>query len=115
MERTIFTGALVLLSSVTAGAQAPPQAPRPPEGDACHVYVVDMEKAEKVVKEYFEKRDPRAAPPGGADAGETVFPEFYAKVGEEELTTMSYPFPGGKLFVTASVFYTDESMRGESM
>jgi hypothetical protein len=111
IKQTILTGLLMLLSTGVAAAQAQAQA----QGDACHVYVVDLEKAEKVVKQYFDNGDPKAAPPRGADAGETVFPEFYTKVGEEELTTKGYPFPGSKLFITASVFYTDESMRAESM
>jgi len=108
MRRTILTGLLLLLSTGVAAAQTQTQ------GDACHVYVVDLEKAERVVKGFLEKRDPRAVPPSGADAGETVFPEFYTKVGEEELTTKGYPFPGSKLFITASVFYTDESMRSSN-
>ena len=31
-------------------------------------------------------------------------------MGEEELTTKSYRFPGARLMITASVYYTDESM-----
>jgi hypothetical protein len=31
-------------------------------------------------------------------------------MGEEELTTKSYRFPGTRLMITASVYYTDESM-----
>ena len=115
MKRIILTGLLVLLSASAAAAQAQPPARTRPTGDACHVYVVDLEKAEKYVREYLAKGDPKAPPKGGAEAGETVFSEFYTKIGEEETTTRAYPFPGSKLFVTASVFYTDESMRGESM
>jgi hypothetical protein len=42
--------------------------------------------------------------------GQTVFPEFKPAVGEEELTTKTYRFPGNNLMITASVYYTDESM-----
>lgn len=42
--------------------------------------------------------------------GQTLFPEFYPIIGEERLTTKHYPFPGSKLVITASVYYTDESM-----
>ncbi|MGH9914708.1 MAG: hypothetical protein ACRD63_05405, partial [Pyrinomonadaceae bacterium] len=31
-------------------------------------------------------------------------------IGEEELITKNYPFPGSKFIITASVFYTDEFM-----
>jgi hypothetical protein len=116
MKRTILTGLLVLLSSVAAAAQAQqPQAKTQPTGDACHVYVVDVKKAEKFVAEYFEKGDRMAPPKTAAEAGEVVFPEFFTKVGEEEVTTKSYRFPGSKLFILARVFYTDESIPGESM
>jgi hypothetical protein len=114
MQRTILTGLLVLLTSVAA-AQAQTQPQAQPTGDACHVYVVDVKKAEKAVEEYFSRRDQKAPPPRGAEAGEVVFPEFYTKVGEEEVTTKSYRVPGSKLFIMARVFYTDESMPAESM
>lgn len=64
--------------------------------DVCHVYVIDVAKA---------KQDERAL-----GAGQTIFPEFNPVIGEEELTIKRYPFPGSKLVITASVFYTDESM-----
>jgi hypothetical protein len=116
MKRTIFTGLLVLLTSAAAAAQAKPQAQ--PTGDACHVYVVDVKKAEKFFEEYSEKGGRTALPQTAAEAaraGEVVFPEFYTTVGEEDLTTKTYPFPGSKLFIIARVFYTDESMPAESM
>ncbi len=115
MKRTILTTLLTLLSSVAAAAQTQPPPQTQPTGDACHVYVVDVKKAEQFIEEYVEKRNPKAAPPSARDAGETVFPEFYTKIGEEEVTTKSYRFPGSKLFILARVFYTDESMPAESM
>ena len=101
---------LVLLSGIAA-AQA--------RGDLCHVYVVDREKALKANEEYRDTGDPEKDARAML-AAQTVFPEFRTTVGEEELTVKSYPFPGSKLFITASVFYTDESMAsqrevGESM
>jgi hypothetical protein len=77
--------------------------------DVCHVYVVDVAKS---------KRALRAAEGTTSDealrkilsAGQTIFPQFLPAIGEEELTTKHYPFPGSKLVITASVFYTDESM-----
>lgn len=60
--------------------------------DACHVYVVDVELARK------------------GSGGDKTFPEFYPVMGEEELTTKTYPLPGSSFIITASVYYTDESM-----
>jgi hypothetical protein len=96
--------AWIVLFAVVAIAQA--------EGDVCHVYLVDREKGLKAFDEYRNtgnpKKDARAML-----AAQTLFPEFKTTVGEEELTTKSYPFPGSKLFITASVFYTDESMASQ--
>ena len=39
-----------------------------------------------------------------------MFPEFQPTIGEEELTTKTYKFPGSSLIISASVYYTDESM-----
>lgn len=73
-------------------------------GDTCHVYVIDSEKARKAWDA-----------PGPTDEkavaeAVTTFPEFRTVAGEEELTTKTYRFPRGRLFITASVFYTDEMM-----
>lgn len=38
---------------------------------------------------------------------------FTTVIAEEELTTRAFRLPGTKLFVVASVFYTDESMASE--
>jgi len=77
--------------------------------DACHVYVVDIAKSNRLYR--------TLAPTGGDAADEkilsgaqTIFPEFRPVIGEEELTTKHYSFPGRKFVITASVFYTDESM-----
>jgi hypothetical protein len=94
---------LVLCSGV-AVAQA--------QGDVCHVYVVDREKALKANEKYRDTGDPEKDARAML-AAQTVFPEFRTTVGEEELTVKSYPFPGSKLFITASVFYTDESMASQ--
>ena len=49
------------------------------------------------------------------EAGTTIVGTFSTKVGEEELTTKTYRLPGSRLIVTASVFYTDESMPRDSI
>lgn len=89
---------LVLVSAVAGIAQN--------RGDACHVYVVDVEKAKRAL----DMDGGGTAREKAFAAAQTVFPEFFPKVGEEETTVKTYPFPGGSLFITASVFYTDESM-----
>jgi hypothetical protein len=84
------------------------------KGDACHVYLVDVKAAEKA----YASLSPTASEEAQAKALSSVMKilgEFTTVVGEEELTTKSYPFPESKLVVTASVFYTDESMPGDSM
>jgi len=75
------------------------------QGDVCHVFVVDSVLAERF-REASEKEQARLA-----KAAETDFPEFRPVIGEEELTTRTYRFPRSKLIITASVFYTDESLR----
>jgi hypothetical protein len=83
--------------------------------DKCHVYVIDVE----ATKRFREKTDLDAfmakskqeqeAIIKASGAGKT-YEEFAPKLGEEELTTRTFPFPKGKHIITASVFYTDESM-----
>ncbi|HJQ30566.1 MAG TPA: hypothetical protein VJ866_00225 [Pyrinomonadaceae bacterium] len=92
----------------TATADGTPSA-QAQAGDLCHVYLVDVEKARKALEEYRDTDDAARDTKAIADA-QVVFPEFRTVVGEEQLTTKSYPFPGARLFITASVFYTDESM-----
>ena len=77
--------------------------------DVCHVYVVDIAKAQKAV-ESFRETGSAEADAKALSVGQTVFPEFRPVIGEEELTTKTYRFPGNDLTITASVYYTDESM-----
>src|SRR6185436_16642376 len=77
--------------------------------DRCHVYVVDVEKTRKILED-FKTTGNSVTDAKLLAAGQTVFPEFRPVIGEEELTTKSYPFPESDLIITASVYYTDESM-----
>lgn len=77
--------------------------------DVCHVYVVDVAQAQKAAAAFRESGNPQADAKA-LSAGQTVFPEFFPKIGEEELTTKTFRFPKSNLIITASVFYTDESM-----
>lgn len=63
--------------------------------DRCHVFVANV-TGKKVSSAKF------------SDARELG--TFDTVVGEEELTTRTYRLPNSKLFVIASVWYTDESM-----
>lgn len=75
--------------------------------DVCHVFVVDSALAERWYNASIEEQ------PRLEKAAQTIFPEFKPKIGEEELTTKTYRFPRSKMIITASVFYTDESLRSE--
>ena len=77
--------------------------------DSCHVYVLDLAKSSRARKA-AEKAESEEAVARALSAAQTTFPEFQPKIGEEELTTRHYPFPGNELVITASVYYTDESM-----
>ena len=74
-------------------------------GDVCHVYVVDIAKARQGFNEYSNTGNTEAMA-----AAQTTFPEFRTVIGEEELTTKTFPFPNSRLTITASIYYTDESM-----
>jgi len=84
------------------------------EGDTCHVYVVDVKAAEKLLEtdlNALAKKSKKEQEAISKSLGlGKEYDEFVTKVGEEELTTKSYPFPKGHQIITASVFYTDESM-----
>ncbi len=82
--------------------------------DKCHVYLVDEKAAQKFFAETdlnaLAKKPKKEQEVIAASAGVTTFDEFLTKVGEEELTTRTYTFPKSDQIITASVFYTDESM-----
>jgi hypothetical protein len=106
MIKTLLA-AFMLASLATASAAQSTE-------DACHVYVVDVVKARRAF-ENFKETGNKEADAKALSAGQTVFPEFYTSFGEEELTTKHYTFPGSKLIITASVYYTDESMASHSV
>lgn len=86
-----------------------PQAANPQSGkDVCHVFVVDVAKSARAFERASVTNEPDDEK--ALSAGQTIFPEFRPTIGEEELTTKHYSFPGGGFIITASVFYTDESM-----
>ena len=77
--------------------------------DTCHVYVVDVKAAAKAL-DNFKETGNEEADAKALSVGQTVFPEFRTSFIEEKLTTKHYDFPGHKFIITASVYYTDESM-----
>lgn len=97
MPRAVLISFIVFIGSSTTFAQS--------LSDVCHVYVVDAAKARAELESDSEREDPNRLA-----AAQTIFPEFRPTIREEELTTKTYRFPGSKLFITASVYYTDESM-----
>ena len=74
------------------------------QSDVCHVFVVDSVLAERY---YYASKEGQARLKKSV---ETIFPEFRPNIGEEELTTKTFRFPRSRLIITASVFYTDESL-----
>ena len=101
MKRLLILNLLILLMVGIVSPQS--------QSDACHVYVLDVAKARRAAETFTETGN-AAADAKGLSVGQTVFAEFYPVMGEEELTTKSYRFPGARLMITASVYYTDESM-----
>lgn len=101
MLRLIFSILVLLIISQIVAAQA--------QRDVCHVYLIDSEAAQKAADAYdnaaTEEEKARLI-----SGGVKILGEFSPKVREEELTTKTFAFPGSNLFITASVFYTDEMM-----
>jgi hypothetical protein len=90
-----------------------------PAGDTCHVYVIDVEATQKLrermsADDFSAKSRQEQEAIVKASGSTKVYEEFATKIGEEELTTKTYPFPKGAQVITASVFYTDESMRSKT-
>jgi hypothetical protein len=88
-------------------------------GDTCHVYVIDVEATQKLrekmsADDFSAKTRQEQEAIVNSSGATKVYEEFTPKVGEEELTTKTYPFPKGAQVITASVFYTDESMRSKT-
>jgi hypothetical protein len=75
--------------------------------DKCHVYMVDVDAAQKIL-EKLEKTG--SLSPDEISQPTKIFGTFAAKIGEEELTTKHFPMPNSKAIISASVYYTDESM-----
>lgn len=94
----IVPASLIVLFAV---AMAPAQTRK----DVCHVYVVNVDVARKAAAEGDVK---------AMAAAQTSFPEFNPVMGEEELTTKTFRLPGSNHIITASVYYTDESMASAS-
>ena len=101
MKRLVISHLVIFVLLSAASAQS--------QSDVCHVYVVDVAKAKRAAESFTETGN-AAADAKALSVGQVVFPEFSPVMGEEELTTRSYRFPGARLTITASVYYTDESM-----
>ena len=76
--------------------------------DYCHVYLIDMKMAEKALMKYTTGNDQQDAKLFAS--GTMIIGRFSPKIAEEELTTKTYQLLGSDQIITASVFYTDETM-----
>ena len=101
MRSIIIANLIILLLLGIAEAQT--------RRDVCHVYLVDVAQARQAA-ESFRETGSAEVDAKALSKGQTVFPEFRPVKGEEELTTKTYRLPGSSLIITASVYYTDESM-----
>src|SRR5262245_35481673 len=109
MMTAVFVSFLFAITQ--ASSQKPPS--EPTFTDKCSVYLVDVERAQRVVEEFLE-RGGNLTPEFAeklASTAEKHLGAFEATVGEEELTTKSYPLQLGGLVATVAVYYTDEMMR----
>jgi hypothetical protein len=97
LKNTIILFACLLFSGLAYGQST----------DECHVYLVDVEAAQKML-EKLEKSG--TLTPEEMSKPTKILGTFAAKIGEEELTTKHFPIPNSKSIISASVFYTDESM-----
>ena len=77
--------------------------------EGCHVYAVDTLMAERLL-ENLDAAKVKECEKNSVKCGIVDFPVFTPKMGEEELTTKTYKFPWSTLTITASVFFTDESL-----
>lgn len=110
MKIKSFIIALVLLLISINFVSAQNQNETKVDGDVCYVYVVDVAKARRLERLDFKNRENDPNLKKLASEAEIQFPKFVTEIGEEDLTTKHFRFPGGRLFITASIFYTDESM-----
>jgi len=92
MFKKLFVGVMVsALSAVLSLA----------DGDQCRVSITDLDQMAKYLKEGNVK-EARRLP--------RVLGSFSTTVGEERITTQHFTFPPTKERITASVYYTDESI-----
>ncbi|MDX6694031.1 MAG: hypothetical protein QOF02_1634 [Blastocatellia bacterium] len=102
MRRLAFLTLMLLTFSQMVVAQS--------SADACHVYLIDNELAQKAMETYDKATTEQEREKASANGWVRILGEFSPQVGEEELTTRSFNLPGSKSVITASVFYTDEMM-----
>src|SRR5688572_27829958 len=106
----VLLAAAIFLAFTSVHAQELARQGEPPRKEntnyaTCHVYVVDAEQAEKLMKEYFDLRDPTAEQlkvlsERYPDA-ERILGRFDAEIAEEVLTTRSFTLTGTEYVVTA--------------
>jgi hypothetical protein len=80
----------------------------------CEVVLVDVPGVQKLMGELLSEATPEQLEALAAKFVR-VLGQFAPTPGEESLTTKRYPIPGTALTATASVYFTDETMGGDSI
>ena len=96
---------------VSIGNAQSPAVSEPGADNVCYVYLVDVAKAKKLYNRW------KSTLKSFEDMvkAEVTFPEIKTDYEEEELTTKHFRFPNSNLWITASIYYTDESPMGETI
>lgn len=102
MKNKLFIRAILILFC------APALAAGQNLSDYCHIYLIDMNVAEKALRKYPTGNDQQDAKLMAS--GIMIVGRFSPKIAEEELITKTYQLAGADQIITASVFYTDETM-----
>ncbi len=83
------------------------------ERDRCYVWALDIEAGRELFNDLNDEKWERMTEDEKKAAAAEVekrFEKFHPELGEEELTARTYPLPRTDQTITASVYYTDESM-----
>ena len=102
MKSELFACAILILFCAPASAVSQNLS------DYCHVYLIDMKVAEKALMKNPTGNDQQDTK--SLSSGIMIVGRFSPKIAEEVLTTRTYQMPGADQIITASVFYTDETM-----
>jgi hypothetical protein len=106
-NHTIFSLLLILILPVLSYAQIG-------GSDQCEVYLVDTQLTLKLFKAVENKNLSEKELESIFKPTSKILGTFDTSVSEESLTSQTYRIPKTQLFVTASVYYTDEELQSKS-